>query len=64
MTTIRYCAISLPKRPGHQKPADVVLEDYTGYWLFEDGTRIAWAANVGTAFTVKIRSQELTVQDR
>ena len=64
MTTTRIQPITLQPRPGNQQPVDCVLEDYTGYWLFEDGTRIAWAADAGTTFTVKARSTALKLQVR
>lgn len=59
----RIEALDVRTREAVYTPALITLEDGTGYWLFEDGTRIVWEpGDTGTAGQVKKRLGNLQVK--
>ena len=62
-TRRRVEALDVRTREAVYTPALITLEDGTGYWLFEDGTRIVWEpGDTGTAGQVKKRLGNLQVK--
>ena len=62
-TRRRVEALDVRLREAVYTPALITLEDGTGYWLFEDGTRIVWEpGDTGTAGQVRRRIGNLRVR--
>ena len=62
-TRRRVEALDVRLREAVYTPALITLEDGSGYWLFEDGTRIVWEpGDTGTAGQVRRRIGNLRVR--
>lgn len=55
--------LTLPPKTGVHLPGLVVLEDSSGYWLFEDSSEIAWSADDGTPLTLNERKTAWTLEE-
>lgn len=61
----RSFALTATELAGVYLPALAVLEDNSGYWLFEDGSRVMFEpGDEGAPLTVRERSFTLTGKDR
>lgn len=57
--------LRLEARSGFSWPALLLLEDSSGYWLFEDSARIMGeAGDTGTALGLHTRTFDLTLEDQ
>ena len=60
----RTADLTLQARTGAADPALWLLEDESGYWLFEDAARwLGEAGDTGTPLTLRPRSPDLTLPD-